>query len=303
MKGIVLAGGSGTRLHPVTKVVNKQLLPVYDKPMIHYPLSTLMLAGIDEILLISTPEDLPLYQDLLGDGSQLGISIEYAEQPSPDGLAQAFTIGAAFVDDEPVTMILGDNVFYGQGLSALLREAVEDHEGATVFGYHVDEPERYGVADFDADGDVRSLVEKPDDPPSSYAITGLYMYDPDVTEKAKQLTPSERGELEITDLNETYLEEDRLSLVKLGRGAAWLDTGTHDSLHEASSFIRTIQHRQGLKVACLEEVAYRMGFIDDAQLTRLAKQAPNDDLRGYLTNLLDGDGRTHHAPLPEVDDP
>lgn len=286
MKGIVLAGGSGTRLHPVTEVTNKHLLPVYDKPMIHYPLSTLMLAGIDEILLISTPEDLPLYQDLLGDGSELGIEIEYAEQAEPRGIAEAFVIGEEFVGDDDVMLILGDNIFYGHGLAPILQDAVEDNDGATIFGYYVKDPERYGVAEIGDQGEVVSLEEKPDEPKSNYAVTGLYIYDSEAAEKAKQLSPSDRGELEITDLNQRYLDEGRLDIVQLGRGFAWLDTGTHQSLNNASSFIETIEERQGLKIACLEEVAYRMGYIDEDQLARLAKEAPTDDYRAYLERIL-----------------
>lgn len=290
MKGIILAGGSGTRLHPVTKVVNKHLLPVYDKPMIHYPLSTLMLAGIREILVITTPEDQEAYQRLLGDGNELGLEISYAVQPSPDGLAQAFIIGEDFIGDDEVALILGDNIFYSHGLTGLLQDAVADHQGATIFGYHVDEPERYGVAAFDDNGNVTRLIEKPEDPPSHQAIVGLYLYDNRCVEFAKQLEPSARGELEITALNQRYLEEDDLELVRLGRGAAWLDTGTHESLHEASSFIRTIEKRQGLKVACLEEVAYRVGFIDPAQLNRLAKAASDEDTQRYLSRILGSEG-------------
>lgn len=303
MKGIVLAGGTGTRLHPVTRVVNKHLLPIYDKPMVHYPLSTLMLAGIRDVLVITTPRDRPLYEELLGDGSDLGISIAYAEQPEPRGIPEAFLIGEGFVGDDDVALILGDNVFHGHGLAPILQEAVEDNDGATVFGYFVSDPERYGVADLDADGRIQGVVEKPDDPPSNYAITGLYLYDSSVVDKAARLTPSDRGELEITDLNRQYLDADRLDLVKLGRGFAWLDTGTHESLIEASSFIATIERRQGLKVACLEEVAYRMGYIDDEQLARLAKDAPNEDTRTYLERLLaEEDIRTvsepHGPPTP-----
>ncbi|HEX2022230.1 MAG TPA: glucose-1-phosphate thymidylyltransferase RfbA [Candidatus Thermoplasmatota archaeon] len=284
MKGIVLAGGSGTRLHPVTRVVSKQLLPVYDKPMVFYPLSTLMLAGIRQILVISTPHDLPMYRRLLGDGSQLGLEISYAEQPRPGGLAQAFLIGREFVGRDDVTLVLGDNIFYAQGLSALLQQAVRENRGATVFGYRVRDPQRYGVAEFDAQGRVLGIEEKPKAPKSNYAITGLYVYDNQVLDIAAGLKPSARGELEITDVNNEYLRRGQMKLVKFGRGTAWLDTGTHQSLLEAGNFIATIEHRQGLKVACLEEVAFRMGFIDRAQLDRLAKESP-DDLRAYLTAL------------------
>ena len=261
MKGIVLAGGSGTRLYPVTKSISKQIIPVYDKPMIYYPLSVLMLAGIKEILIISTPQDIHLYENLLGNGEDLGIKLVYAIQPSPDGLAQAFIIGEEFIGDDNVCMVLGDNIFYGFDFTRTLREAAELEDGAVVFGYYVNDPERYGVAEFDANGKVLSLEEKPAQPKSNYAVTGLYFYSNDVIKKSIGLKPSKRGELEITDLNRLYLEEGRLSLKMMGRGMAWLDTGTHDSLLEASNFIATIENRQGLKIACLEEIAFRNGYI------------------------------------------
>ncbi len=285
MKGIILAGGSGTRLYPVTKTISKQILPVYDKPMIYYPLSVLMLAGIREILIISTPQDIHLYQDLFEDGTAFGLNISYAIQPSPDGLAQAFLIGATFIGNSPVCMILGDNIFYGYNFSSQLIEAAMLRDGAIVFGYYVNDPERYGVAEFDAQGRVLSLEEKPAKPKSNYAVTGLYFYSNDVVEKAKSLKPSARGELEITDLNRLYLEEDRLSLKMLGRGMAWLDTGTHDSLLEASNYIATIENRQGLKVACLEEIAFRMGFIDQEQLIRLAQPLLKNHYGQYLLKI------------------
>ncbi len=285
MKGIILAGGSGTRLYPVTKTISKQILPVYDKPMIYYPLSVLMLAGIREILIISTPQDIHLYQDLFDDGTAFGLNISYAIQPSPDGLAQAFLIGATFIGNSPVCMILGDNIFYGYNFSSQLIEAAMLRDGAIVFGYYVNDPERYGVAEFDAQGRVLSLEEKPAKPKSNYAVTGLYFYSNDVVEKAKSLKPSARGELEITDLNRLYLEEDRLSLKMLGRGMAWLDTGTHDSLLEASNYIATIENRQGLKVACLEEIAFRMGFIDQEQLIRLAQPLLKNHYGQYLLKI------------------
>lgn len=288
MKAVILAGGSGTRLHPVTKVVSKQLLPIYDKPMVYYPLSTLMFAGIRDILVISTPQDLPHYRRLLGDGGDLGLRISYAEQPKPGGLAQAFLIGRDFVGKDNVTLILGDNVFYGDALPELLQKAVRENKGATVFGYHVRDPERYGVAEFDAAGKVIGLEEKPKAPRSNHAVTGLYIYDNAVLAIAAGLKPSTRGELEITDVNKTYLAQGRLNLVKLGRGTAWLDTGTHESLLDASSFIAAIERRQGLKVACLEEVAFRMGFISKKQLMRLA-EAPNPpEHQAYLRNVAQG---------------
>lgn len=282
-----MAGGSGTRLHPMTQVISKHLLPLYDKPMVYYPLSTLMLGGIDEILVISTPHDLPLYRELLDDGSQLGITIDYAEQPSPDGIAQAFLIGEGFIGDDDVALILGDNVFYGDNLSILMEQAVAENDGATVFGYHVKNPERFGVAAFDEEGQVTEIQEKPDDPRSNVAITGMYLYDNQVVDIAHDLEPSDRGELEITAVNNAYLEQGRLQLQTLGRGYAWLDTGTPEGLIEASSFIATIERRQGLKIACLEEVAYRKGFIDLGQLEKLARSVPNEGYRRYLQQLVD----------------
>jgi len=285
MKGIVLAGGSGTRLYPITKSISKQIIPVYDKPMIYYPLSVLMLAGIREILIISTPHDIHLYENLLGNGDDLGIKLEYAIQPSPDGLAQAFIIGEQFIGNDSVCMVLGDNIFYGFDFSRTLREAATLKDGATVFGYYVNDPERYGVADFDENGKVLSLEEKPLHPKSNYAVTGLYFYSNDVVEKSKNLKPSKRGELEITDLNRLYLEEERLSMKMMGRGMAWLDTGTHDSLLEASNFIATIENRQGLKVACLEEIAYRYGYINREQLLKLAEPLKKNHYGEYLIKI------------------
>lgn len=284
-KGIILAGGSGTRLYPATKSISKQIIPVYDKPMIYYPLSVLMLADIREILIISTPHDLPLYQNLFGDGSDLGLSISYAEQPSPDGLAQAFIIGEEFIDDSPVAMVLGDNIFYSFGFSETLAKVSKTEDIAVVFGYYVNDPERYGVAEFDQDGLVTSIEEKPEHPKSSYAVTGLYFYPNDVVAKAKTLKPSKRGELEITDLNMLYLKEQRLQLTKLGRGTAWLDTGTHDSLLQASNFISTIENRQGLKVACLEEIAFTKGYINTNQLLKLAEPLKKNEYGQYLIRL------------------
>ena len=285
MKGIILAGGSGTRLYPVTKSISKQIIPVYDKPMIYYPLSTLMLAGIQEILIISTPQDIVLYENLLGNGEDIGLKLEYAIQPSPDGLAQAFIIGEKFIGTDPVCMVLGDNIFYGFDFSRTLREAATVTDGAVVFGYYVNDPERYGVAEFDQNGQVISLEEKPSEPKSNYAVTGLYFYGNDVVEKAKGLKPSKRGELEITDLNRLYLDEKRLSLKLMGRGMAWLDTGTHDSLLEASNFIATIENRQGLQVACLEEIAYRNGYITREQLLKLAEPLKKNNYGKYMIKI------------------
>lgn len=284
-KGIILAGGSGTRLYPATQSISKQIIPVYDKPMIYYPLSVLMLSGIREILIISTPEDLPLYKRLFGTGSQWGLQIEYAEQPSPDGLAQAFLIGEEFIGDSPVCLILGDNIFYGYEFSHILNEVSPKDNNAFIFGYYVNDPERYGVADFDENGNVLSIEEKPSNPKSNFAVTGLYFYPPDVVEKAKTLKPSARGELEITDLNKLYLQENKLKTKLLGRGMAWLDTGTHDSLLQASNFIATIEKRQGLKVACIEEIAYKKEYIDRNQLLKLAEPLSKNEYGRYLHKI------------------
>jgi len=287
MKGIILAGGSGTRLYPITRSISKQIIPVYDKPMIYYPLSVLMLAGIRDILIISTPEDLHLYQTLLEDGSQLGLKLSFAKQPSPDGLAQAFLIGEAFVGEDPVCLILGDNIFYGHGFSGTLQQAASISEGAVVFGYYVNDPERYGVVAFDEDGKATSIEEKPQHPKSKYAVTGLYFYGNDVVEKAQILKPSARGELEITDLNRMYMDEGRLNVQIMGRGMAWLDTGTHESLLQASNYIHTIEQRQGLKISCIEEIAYKMGFIGKEVLLAHAEALKKSAYGQYLFQIAD----------------
>ncbi len=287
MKGIILAGGSGTRLYPITIPTIKQLLPVYDKPMIYYPLATLMLAGVREFLIISTPKDLPRFKDLFGDGSQLGLKFSYAEQDEPRGIAEALIIGEEFIGNENVWLILGDNLFFGHGLPELLKEAYEENEGATIFGYFVSDPERYGVIEFDKEGNVLSIEEKPKKPKSNYAVTGLYLYDSEAPEIAKSIKPSWRGELEITDVNNEYLRRGKLKVKLMGRGYAWLDTGTHDSLLDASDFVRIVEQRQGLKIACIEEIAYRMGYIDKEQLEKLAQPLKKTGYGKYLLSILD----------------
>jgi len=290
MKGIILAGGSGTRLYPVTKVASKQLMPIYDKPMVYYPLSTLMLAGIRDILIISTPEDTPKYESLLGDGTQLGLNMSYKVQPSPDGLAQAFILGDTFIGNDDVCLILGDNVFYGGRLPERLKDSVQEvksNQNAVVFGYYVNDPERYGVVEFDTDGNAVSIEEKPENPKSNYAVSGLYFYPNDVVQVAKNQKPSPRGELEITDVNKHYLEANRLKVEQMGRGYAWLDTGTHDSLLEASQFVQTLEKRQGMKISCIEEIAYRMDYIDKDQLKALGNEMANNPYGQYLLKIAD----------------
>ncbi len=292
MKGIILAGGSGTRLYPITKSISKQIIPIYDKPMIYYPLSTLMLAGIREILIISTPQDIGLYKNLLKDGSQIGLKLEYAIQESPDGLAQAFIIGEEFIGDSSVCLILGDNIYFGYQFQRVLTKAAALEDGALVFGYYVKDPERYGVVEFDDTGKVLSIEEKPTAPKSNYAVTGLYFYSNDVVQKAKNLKPSKRGELEITDLNKLFLQENRLQIELLGRGMAWLDTGTHESLLKASNFIATIEYRQGLKVACIEEIAYYKQYITKQQLAEIAESMSNNQYGKYLSDIVNGKVKT-----------
>lgn len=289
MRGIILAGGSGTRLYPITRALSKQLIPIYDKPMIYYPMSVLMLAGIQDIMIISTPTDTPRFKELFGNGNDLGLNIEYAVQEQPNGLAEAFVIGADFIGDDSVCLILGDNIYYGGGLSEMLQRAAQKESGATVFGYHVNDPERFGVVDFDENMHAKSIVEKPEHPASNYAVTGLYFYDNQVVDIAKNIKPSPRGELEITDINKAYLEKGQLDVELMGRGFAWLDTGTHDSLQEASSFIATVQKRQNLKVACLEEIAYRMHYIDKAKVIELAQPLKKNDYGQYLLRLVKED--------------